>query len=612
MLEGVVVGKKVSPQPRQFLSPIFLRPKKKPGEFRMILNLKKLNGYFLYEHFKMENFENALELVSKDMYFGSVDIKHAYYSIPIAEEQQQYFRFLWNNKIFQYTCMPNGISPGPRYYTKLMKPVYARLRSDGHVSTGFIDDSLLGGSTKEKCLENIHATSSLMTSLGFLLNLDKSVLVPTQVITYLGHVIDAHKMIVYLPADKKKKIEDECRKLFLCKMATIRTVAHVIGLIVSCFSAVELGKLHYRELEKGKSLALKENRGNFDAYMRISLLMKSELKWWVDNIHSQYRKIRRGNPTVEMCVDSSRLGWGSKFGDEKIGGHWTEEEQTYHINALEMLAILFSLRAFKKVLHGQFVKILYDSATAVSYVNNFRGIKSSQCNEISKKIWEVCTDMDCWLLCAHIPGRENIEADSASRNFNDNIEWSLDCDVYKDVCLRFGQPSIDLFASRLNRKVEQFCSWKPDPCCTYVDAFSICWGIFDLCYLFCPFSLIGRCIQKIKTDQADCWAILPLWPTQHWWPIMLETLVENPLILPKKKKLLKLVHTDSHHPLEKHLVLVACKLSGHHSKVKDFQNQLPVCSWHHGENQRSANMKCIFEDGYHSVINKKLINFQFL
>ena len=90
-------------------------------------------------------------------------------------------------------------------------------------------------------------------------------------------------------------------------MATIRTVAHVTGLIVSCFSSVELGKLHYRELEKGKSLALKENRGNFDAHMRISTLMKSDLKWWVDNIHLQYRKIKRGNPTVEMSVDSSRL-----------------------------------------------------------------------------------------------------------------------------------------------------------------------------------------------------------------------------------------------------------------------------------------------------------------
>ena len=188
--------------------------------------------------------------------------------------------------------------------------------------------------------------------------------------------------------------------------------------------------------------------------------------------------------------------------------------------------------------------------------------------------------------------RENIEADSTSRNLNDNIEWSLDCDVYKDVCLRFGQPSIDLFASRLNRKVQQFCSWKPDP--------------------FRTFSQSDRTLHSDQNIPGRLLGDIPLWPTKHWWPIMLETHVEYPLILPNNKKLLKLVHTDSHHPSEKHLVLVACKLSGHHSKDEAFQNQLPVCSWHHGVNQRSADIKSIFEDGYHSIINNKFIKYQFL
>ena len=110
----------------------------------------------------------------------------------------------------------------------------------GMLVEGLLMTVCWGGSSYEKCLENIHATSNLMTSLGFLLNLEKSVLIPTRVITYLGHVIDSHRMIVYLSTGKKQKIEDECRKLFLCKMATIRTVAHVTGLIVSCFSSVEL------------------------------------------------------------------------------------------------------------------------------------------------------------------------------------------------------------------------------------------------------------------------------------------------------------------------------------------------------------------------------------
>ena len=68
----------------------------------------------------------------------------------------------------------------------------------------------------------------------------------------------------------------ECSKLYTCETATIRTVAHVIGLIVSFLSAVKLGKLHYRHLEKEKSLALKECKGNFDSIMNISPPMKSD------------------------------------------------------------------------------------------------------------------------------------------------------------------------------------------------------------------------------------------------------------------------------------------------------------------------------------------------
>lgn len=159
--------------------------------------------------------------------------------------------------------MPNGVGPGPRLFTKLMKPVYAKLRNDGYISTGFIDDSLLAAETEIKCQNNIHATISLLTGLGFILNYEKSVLVPTRKITYLGNVIDSQKMIVFLPDEKKQIIKSECHQLYHGHYATIRTVARVIGLLVSAFSAVELGKLYYRELEKGKIVALKCQKRGF-------------------------------------------------------------------------------------------------------------------------------------------------------------------------------------------------------------------------------------------------------------------------------------------------------------------------------------------------------------
>ena len=60
--------------------------------------------------------------------------------------------------------------------------------------------------------------------------------------------------------------------------AKIQYVARVVGLMVSSFSAVELGRLYYRSLEKGKIEALKINKGQYDRLMPISREMKTDLE----------------------------------------------------------------------------------------------------------------------------------------------------------------------------------------------------------------------------------------------------------------------------------------------------------------------------------------------
>ena len=135
----------------QYLSPIFTVPKK-DGEYRMVLNLKDLNLDIQYYHFKMETFETALKLIKLNSYMASIDIRHAYYSVPIAVEHKQFLCFKWKGTFFHYTCLPNGISCAPRYYTKLLKPVYATLRQLGHINMGYIDDSLLVADEKDDCI----------------------------------------------------------------------------------------------------------------------------------------------------------------------------------------------------------------------------------------------------------------------------------------------------------------------------------------------------------------------------------------------------------------------------------------------------------------------------
>ena len=58
-----------------------------------------------------------------------------------------------------------------------------------------------------------------------------------------------------------------------------------------------------------------------------------------------------------------------------------------------------------------------------------------------------------------------------------------------------------LFASRLNKKVETFCSWEPEPGAAFVNAFMVDWRQFKLPYIFCPFSVVPQVLQHL-----DRWA----------------------------------------------------------------------------------------------------------
>ena len=82
----------------------------------------------------------------------------------------------------------------------------------------------------------------------------------------------------------------------------------------------------------------------------------------------------------------------------------------------------------------------------------------------------------------------------------------------------YGDPSrLNFFASRLNKQVCTYVSWKPDPGATAVNAFSIVWER-KLFYGFTPFSLIHRCLQKITADKAEGVIIVHMLPTQTYYP----------------------------------------------------------------------------------------------
>ena len=79
----------------------------------------------------METISVARELIKSNHYLASVNLSHAYFSIPIHESYRRFLHFIWKEQLYEYVCLPFGYSLDPRTFTKILKPLYSLLRSNG-------------------------------------------------------------------------------------------------------------------------------------------------------------------------------------------------------------------------------------------------------------------------------------------------------------------------------------------------------------------------------------------------------------------------------------------------------------------------------------------------
>ena len=90
-----------------------------------------------------------------------------------------------------------------------------------------------------------------------------------------------------------------------------------------------------------------------------------------------------------------------------------------------------------------------------------------------------------WISAAHVPGKDNIEADHQFRILQGATEWKLHPELFQKIVDKFGKPDIDLFASRINRQLKSYVSWHPEPEAMAVNAFSLTWNS-KFFYMFPP------------------------------------------------------------------------------------------------------------------------------
>lgn len=337
---------------------------------------------------------------------------------------------------------------------------------------------------------------------------------------FLGMTIDTCEMKLSVPITKLVKVQREAHQILRKEYWPARKLAATIGLMNSVCKAMSPGMLMTRFLLANLTDALLKNRNNWDTTkVKIWDTSKEELRWWAEEM-SKYngRPFQQSMTEITIQTDASETGWGGVCGDTSYSGSWSDSDYSPSSNMRELKAISKVIQATGDCVKNKKILVLSDNITAIANVVKEGGNNNTDYIRELKDLYWLIKSLNCMIVMRHIPGRNNVFADAASRRiFKD--EYVLKQQAIDQIIRQWGRPSIDLFATSENHIVRKFFSWKADPRASATDAFSQSWNEEKLPYAHPPIRLIPKVIQKFKEERIKRMIlVLPHWPSLPIWP----------------------------------------------------------------------------------------------
>ncbi|XP_058865945.1 uncharacterized protein LOC131708048 [Acipenser ruthenus] len=567
---GGLPGRKLSPERFQspqphgeegYYSRYFLVPKR-DGGVRPILDLRLLNGFLKERRFRMLTHHHILQSVRPGDWFTTVDLRDAYFHIPIRPEHRRYLRFSFQGSAYEFAVLPFGLSLAPRTFSKCVDAVLAPLRLQGIRVLNYRDNWLICSQSREGALAHTAIVTEHLVRLGLALNDAKSRLAPVQCTTYLGLWLDSNAMSLYLSDDRIAAIQG-CLSLFKQgSKVTLRLCQKLLGLMAAATVAIQLGLLRMRPLQVWLNAFHLNARRDKHRRLTVSRTCSATLRWWRVPCH-----LRKG---VQMGVilnrqvvttDASSQGWGAVWQGRGVSGSWPDHWASLHVNILELRAVFLALQHFLPVLSGAHVLIRTDSTTVVAYINHQGGLRSPGLHRIAFRllIWAQANLLS--LRATHIPGVVNLAADLLSRRGPHPSEWRLHPQTVECIWERFGKAQVDLFTSAETTHCPLWYTLCHSGGPLGVDTLAHVWPKAFL-YAFPPIPLLPAFLEKVWSEKASVLLVAPRWPRRIWFATLCQMLDGQPWEIPLRLDLLTQAQGSLWHPDPGRFQLWAWPLKG--------------------------------------------------
>ena len=315
---------KLAPLPSPgFYSQLFV-VMKASGAWRPVIDLSTLNLRVQQTSFKMETLQSVLLSVRPGDWMVSLDLKDAYLQVLMHPESRKFLRFMAEGKVYRFKVLCFGLSTALQVFTRVMAPVSAILHRMGLRLRRYLDDWLLQASSRKQVLLALRTVLRLCRSLGIVVNWEKSQMIPTQQMVYLGVILNSTSFRASLALKRVEKLLSIGDVFLSCVRQPASSWLELLGVLASMIQLVPGGHLRMRS----RQLALRREWDHVDQSQIVewSQEIRQDLDWWLDRNRLELGiSLEQVSPQLELLSDASDVGWGAHLDESVNSGLWAPE-----------------------------------------------------------------------------------------------------------------------------------------------------------------------------------------------------------------------------------------------------------------------------------------------
>lgn len=392
----------VEPSISNYASPCFAVPKPN-NKHRLVVDYRKLNQKVQFESIPVPDLKTAFSFFGKARYFVVIDLNQAYHQIPLSQKSKPYTAFCTPWNLYQYKCMPFGISVGGCVLSRLLDQVLHDLKFKNLVH--YLDDLVLYAETFEELMVLLEEVLERLKRAGLTINPVK-LQIAVEKIIYLGHEISYRS--IRIDPNRTKPIRE------FPPPTSTKGIARFIGM-VGFYSKFIPQFAHWAA--------------------PLNMLRRKNVPFvWTEEHQKAFEHLKDAicNPPI-LCIpdfksefilqsDASNKAVGAVLLQERDGVRMpvsfyskrlTEAEAKFSTYELECLAAILSMEHFRAFLEHSSFQLETDNMALSWLLSHPR-----QQGRLARWVLRVSSFR---FQVRHIRGTQNIIADSLSRMFEEKL-----------------------------------------------------------------------------------------------------------------------------------------------------------------------------------------------